>query len=265
MEKQKETKPNLWDLTKDSLHVKFFQWMWGIYAPTKYKTACPYYWQFAGSILILPLILITKLIGWLVKPVVDWFDEYTDRKAKEYVDALLIECENLTFDKDFYTMYKSKCYKKYRWSLTYEQTQKIWMGYENYVQYLKDEKLKRQIKIDNIRYGAVGTIVSYAIGFTLLYLIGWGGYSFVHLFTWTEFVGFCKGLGIMIVIISVFIGIVKSIGWMIKKCWAGSWVSRIVFWKYIGMGFSAVWTGIKMTGSMIKSVYTNSCPTINWK
>jgi len=260
----------LWKMKKESLWIDFFQWMWGIHAPSHYKTACPYYWQYAGSMVIFPFIILAKLLKFLIKPINGWMESYAEIQAKKYVAKLRLQFDNAEFDGDYYSIYKSKCYQKYKYDLWdidvhSENRDKVNAGYMKFVEYLKNKKAVKQLKIDNFKYGAGGTILSYVFGIGVLGLLGWGVYEILHLFTMGQFVDFLIGGGILVSIVLIIWGVVALFRSMVKRFWCDSWIYKITFWKYIGMFFVMIWTGIQMFFSMIKSIYTKSCPVIDWE
>jgi len=259
-------KKDLWKMTKDSIHVKFFQWMWGIYAPDKYKTACPYYWQFAGSIVILPIIILAKLGAWLLKPLAKVFKVYYISKSADKISALVLRAENATTDAELYEIYKTKCFQYHRWENEFNDVYgKILNGYDAHKKVLDKAKNVRQAKMDAFKYGPWGTILTYIIGLVILLLVGWFIYEFLHLFTWPDFKGFSLTL---LAIIGVCIVVTFMVGGLINlydKYVCDSWVGSLRPLKWIAWPFKMIWIGILMTVDMIKSVYTKSCPTIDWK
>jgi hypothetical protein len=258
-------KKNLWDLEKDSLHVKFWNWLWKIDTVSTYKTACPYYWQYAGAMVILPLILLVKLIKAMWRPIEAWSDARYERMAKEYVARLLQDFNHADTDEKRYKLYKSKCYGKYRNELGTAEKDSLYQGHQRFLRAIKKRKEVAQQKLDSFRYGAGGTILSYLIAIIVLMFIGWGIYEILHLFTMAEFGNFMLMLLGVFIFLGVGWGIIAGAQSLIKNFWCGSWIHKIVFWKYVGMFFVMIWTGIKMFFEMIHSIYTKSCPTINWK
>lgn len=130
---------------------------------------------------------------------------------------------------------------------------------------LREKKLERQVKIDNFKYGKVGTTITYVITAAVVLLIGWGIYELLHLFTWSEFVQFSIKLFIALIVMGVA-GVIWFILTKISKSTrCNSWLHKLVIWKYIGMFFVAIWTGLLMFIDMIKNIYTKSCPRIDWE
>ena len=264
-------KKELWDLTKDSWHVKFWLWLWGIDAPSHYKTACPYYWQYGGTILILPFVLLFKFGIWLWSPIDAFLDVRAERNAKEYVARLIKEMHEADTDEKRYKLYNSKCYRKYKSYAEFKEEDNylmkslVYQGYERFLTVVAERKKFAQAKVDAFRYGAGGKIVSFLIGLVFISFIAWGGYELLHLFTWKEFIYGLKLTGGVMLVIGIVVGIIIGMSKLIKNYWCDSWIAKIVFWKYIGMFFKLIWTGVLMTVDMIKSTYNNNCPTINWK
>jgi len=260
------TKKDLWEMTKDSLHVKIFQWMWGVYAPDKYKTACPYYWQFAGSILLLPFIILGKLGAWVLKPITKRIGTHYTNKSDNNIKAWVLRAENTTKDSELYKIYKSKCFQsnRYRdeWNDVYD---KICNGYENHKNALEKAKEIRQAKMDAFKYGTWGTILAYVIGLVIFLLVGWIIYEVVHLFTWPDFKGFSLTLLTVIGVCVVLIFIFAGLSTIYDKYVCNSWVGTLRPLKWIAWPFKMAWIAILMFVDMIKAIYTKSCPTIDWK
>ena len=259
-------KKELWDLTADSGHVKFYQWMWGVYAPDKYKTACPYYWKFAFSMPILPLIVLSKILGYFITPILDKLKVYFIVRSIENLDIWALRAENATTDEEFYKIYKSKCYSNNMWDKVFNGLRdEIANGYFNHLETLNKSKDIRQAKVDAFKYGAGGTILTYVIGFIIAVLLGWGLYEFVHLFTWSEFKGFSLALILFLVAVAIAIAIIIGLVTAYDNYACSTWVGKITPFKWIGQFFKAIGTGFRMFFDMVKSTYTKSCPTINWK
>lgn len=256
---------NLYDFNKNIWHAKFFEWMWDVNPVYRFKTMCPYFWQFVGSIIILPLIIVVKIINVLFKSLTKWIDNYTDRYADRILRDILEQIKNAKTNKDYYDIYNSKCFSKFSCKINENDYNNITSKFFEYKDELYKKKGKRQQQIDEFKYGKGGTILSYIIGALVLSLIGWGLYEVVHLFTWNQFVQvliwLAKLVGIVIILFFIGWGSYKAS----QKLRCDSWIHKIVFWKYIGNFIIAIVTGFVMAYDMICNLYRKSCPTIHWK
>lgn len=272
---------NLYNLNSNSNHVRFFRWMWGVEPSIRYKTMCPYFWQYLGSIIILPFIILVKLAMLVLDPIDDWIQELAERDTKLYVARLMEQYEMAKTEKDYYNIFNSKCWKKYRykWNKIIDEafftgdmiirirTQAEW--YENKLEKAKQKRKQNlQKQLDNFKYGKAGTFLSYLIGAAVVFLVGWGIYTLLHLFTWGEFVNFCKYVSIGVIAIAILVGIIYIIGIGLKTLACDTKLANVVFWKPIGNAivcfFKGIWTGIVMTFDMIKNIYKKNCPIIYW-
>jgi len=51
---------NPYTFSKDAWHCKLFKWCYGVNPPDVFKTMCPYFWSFVGTLFIIPFIAIAK-------------------------------------------------------------------------------------------------------------------------------------------------------------------------------------------------------------
>lgn len=256
----------LYNLKMDSWHVKFFKWLWGVDPTDKYKTMCPYFWSFVGSIIILPALLTFKLI----KPIILWYKRYSDAQVDAQIRSIIEKLKSDSYtDYDAYKIYKNDCinFNDIAFADGYEDSMwsKILDGYDNYRNKLKLDKQRKQGAIDKFKYGLSGKIVTYTITAIILGLIGWGIYEILHLFTWQEFVNFIITLALFLLAAGILFGFGFLVYWVIRKTKCEVYFNKIVFWKYIGEFFIMVWTGIKIVVNMIGHLYKQTCPIIHWK
>jgi len=262
---------HLYDLKKNSNHVKFFEWLWGINPTIKYKTMCPYFWAFIGSILILPAIIAFKIVYALIKPFITYYNTYSQSQIDEFLNNLYLKLERNSYtDYDLYKIKKSKCftenYYKFQNDIRYKEDMigKINESYNNYWSVEYDRKMKAKETLDNFKYGLFGKVIAYIIGLGVLSLAGWGIYELLHLFTWAEFLNFIIKLGMLLSVIGLAVGIIYLIVKFSDKIPCNSFINKIVFWKYIGMFFIAIGHGFLITFDMIKNVYKQNCPILRW-
>jgi len=262
---------HLYDLSANSNHVKLFKWLWGVDPSIKYKTMCPYFWAFVGSILILPIILAVKLVIWLIKPIATYYTTYSQKQIDDYINGLCFKLDSNAYtDYDLYKIRKSKCYKGNQYKFMESEGYKTGMydkieeSYENYLRLLNSRKAQAKQTLDKFKYGFFGKSIGYIIGLSALTLLGWGVHGFVHLFTWSQFVTFLIGLGWVVLGIGGLALIIALVIWINEKYACNSFISRIVFWKHIGDFFKVIGNGFLIVFDMIKNVYKQNCPIIHW-
>lgn len=259
-------KKDLWGLTKDSLHVKFYQWLWGIYAPSRYKTACPYYWAYGASILILPIILLAKIIALVGRPIVKYFENRSEIKMGDNLKFWVLRAKNATTDIELYKIFKSKCFQLYRWNPEFEEVnQKIIDGYKAHKEVLRKAKELRQAKIDAFKYGPIGIILTYVIGFIILALIGWGIYYVASLITWPEFKQFSLVSLFILTVVFIIFATIAGASKVYDNYVCNTWFGKLRPLKWFAWPFKILWVGVCMFADMVKSIYTKSCPRIDWK
>jgi len=258
---------NLYTFKENSNHVKLFKWLWGVNPVTRYKTMCPYFWSYVGTIIILPLVII---IGKVINPLLiiakNKYMVYLDRQSDAlYQDFLLKIHEPNVSDKDLFEIYKSKCFDGMRGSLDTKDLDFIINGYRRYREMLKKKKAEFKNTLDTIKYSGIGTYLSYLLGILVLIGVGYGIYKILFLFTFMEFLGF---LGAVLVASIVFLLIMGCV-MFIKSIYCGSKLSKIKFWGPIGNIIRVIFNyfihGIKIIVDMIKNLYKKSCPIITWE
>ena len=265
----------MYTFNKNSFHVKFFQWLWGVNPVYRYKTMCPYFWQYVGTILILPLILIYKSLSYVISPIRKQLDLYFEERDKLYIQSLYDEIsKDMTLEEKF-RMSNRRCFKKYfsrMWDNNYDENlrDKLWDIYyiEREVIPVK-KKIDTQKITDKLIYGIIGKIIGTSILLVLATLLGWGIYEILHLFTMSQFVVFLQVSGLLIAFLGVIYGIIKLVQFLIIKLTCNTPLKNVVFWTHIGNFLLSVLffviNGIRMTFDMIKNFYKNQCPMISWK
>lgn len=266
---------NLYTFNKTSWHVQFFKWMWGIDPTMRYKTMCPYFWQFIGSLLILPFIILWKFIDYVSGPIDAWIDYYSELAAEKETQDILFRFRSTTNLKDRYELSKTKCYKKYIDSLLDMQiiSKEEWREFQLDVYTYKDtiickkefKKAKQQVIIDNIKYGIIGKIILYTVSALFLYFIFVFLYWFVHLFTFKDFIrGILIILGMITAAAIIFFFIYLFVKFEERNNCNGEFTKYNPF-KYIIMIFKGFNKIIKIIFEMIGNLYKQNCPIITWK
>lgn len=189
---------NLYTFSKNSWHVKFFNWLFRKDATQIYKTMCPYFWTYVLIIIFLPIILFVRMFGAAGSTILDNARTYSKRKEQ----TLLSELKDRFFaalngtDEDAYQLSRTKCWKRLSdevyYKVDYEQMQKfremrdreMWRlrQIQRDKQALRQEAAqKRDEKIDDIKDSIFGKILGYtvlavvvlALGYVLFILFRW--------------------------------------------------------------------------------------------
>lgn len=262
-------KKGLYDLNPNSKWVKFFEWVWGVNPAKEYKTMCPYFWSYVFTIVFIPIIVLVKLIIGLIKPWVASINR--TKRANEIIDyAKLVEdITNAETDKELYKIRESRCFSAHRWELNqhnFDLYLKLKDGADRFATDLYAKKAESREKIDKLKYGKVGTVLSYLLGAIALYYIYRGLNWLAHLITFGEF---AEGMWITTLVV-LLVGGFWLIFWLLgslgkyvasnNRCDSGLNKSL----NLISTFFSLIWRGIKMVFDMIANVYRKSCPTIHW-
>jgi len=253
--------------------------MWGVNPADRYKTMCPYFWQYVLSILILPAILLYKIIHFIMIPFKAMWEAYTDRQAALATKELLAEIKSAKTDEDYYKIYKSKCYDGHKWELLdleedfdsdiFDKILERYLAFkEGRKEMARIKKDRAQAQIDNFKYGTGGKVLSYIIGLGVLIGLGFLIYWFVHLFTMVQFLKFLTGIGIMATVIVILLALFALFTYINDSIPCDNkvklFLNNIVFWKYVGLFFVMIWKGIRIIIDMIVNVYKQNCPVIHW-
>jgi len=270
---------NLYTFKKNAWHVLFFTWLWGVNPVNRYKTMCPYFWQFVGSLFILPLIITGKYFIKFLQYCDKKLSEKNKLKTQEYIAQLklIVQQEKLS-DKEYYNLYKSKYYRKtildhYHPNIEYIEN-KIYDKYTTYKKYLNNKSQKQQQIIDNLTYGWIGKLFLYLITGLTITIVSYFIYIILHLFTFAQFL---NALGIILTtIIFIFLMVllvflIITIHKIVNK-YTFIKIPPIDYWKYprkmwniIKLIIITVFKGFKVIIDMIKNLYNKSCPIITWK
>jgi hypothetical protein len=264
---------NLYSFSKNAWHVQFFKWMWNVNPVEKYKTMCPYFWQFVGSIIILPAILFWKIIDCLIPPIDKWIDSVNENSHQKQMNHLLFKFHSAELIRDKYVLWKSKCWRNYSDSLLnvgsitneeYKEFRREAFSYELALEEKQNyKKAKQQVQIDNIRYGVIGKILLWALTFVIIYysfiVINW----FVHLFTFAQFIEVL--IIILILILSLALVFIIVALWTLFNDNCKKDFTKFNPFIYIGKFFKGIWKIFMIIIDMIINLYKQSCPTITWK
>jgi hypothetical protein len=108
---------NLYSFRKDSNHVKFFKWLWKVDPTERYKNMCPYFWSYVGTLCILPLLLLAKLLYFLLpakKSISKAGDYMADTKVVKYTGKKVTKAFEVVAEQDKLWYYVDK-FLKWAW------------------------------------------------------------------------------------------------------------------------------------------------------
>lgn len=263
-------KKGLYDLNPNSNWAKLFEWIWGVNPSEKYKTMCPYFWQYVLTILILPIALAGRLVIMLVEPWISSAKDNNRLSNERTFNKLVDSLEDATTDKELHKIRFSKCFIKNSSRLRYDYFDlwdKTHIAAERYYnKVVCPKKELKQEKIDKIKYGKVGTIIAYVVGALTLYCV----YEFLswvaHLITFTEFTGAIGIVSLVALAVLSFYGFFWLIGLTIKAIANNSACNEKLqsFGTGVGNVFAFIGRGIQLVFDMVINVYKKSCPTIHW-
>ena len=98
---------NPYTFNKTAWHCRLFNWCYGINPPDKFKTMCPYFWSFVGTLFILPFILIAKLaripsksIGNFVSNAVTACEDYKENEQIAKISEVFTAFKLLFYQED---------------------------------------------------------------------------------------------------------------------------------------------------------------------
>jgi ABC-type multidrug transport system fused ATPase/permease subunit len=258
---------NLYSFSKNAWHVQFFKWMWNVDPVDKYKTMCPYFWQFIGSIIILPIIILAKLFIYTGQTIADNFEGYSEKQAERESKKLLIRINSAKSIEDYEKLLNSKCYSKYIYNLylsneisdeAYTELRDKKFKIEREADY---KKAKKQVIVDNIKYGVIGKLILYVATSVVLSLVIYGFILVAYMITLKSFltilfVIFLTIVGLLTIFFIVFLFVTLTEN---KDCSAYNPTT------YLIKIFKFIWKLFMIMIDMIINLYKQSCPTITWK
>lgn len=253
---------NLYKLKQNSLHVKFFKWIWGVNPMVEFKTMCPYFWGLFFTLLFFPIILFLIIINrGILIPLDKWFEKFKVNNKVKTIEKIKNNLPNKS-DEELYDFYHSKCYNKYYYDLD-DYTDIIRVGRYNHSEYLRKLNKKLNNNLDKIKYGVIGKLFGYLVWVTILGLIGWGIYVLVHLFTYSQFISLLIKLIICLSFITACVLIILGVSKLVNNSSCYSFTNKA--WKWFKYPFNMLWWVILICADMIKNLYKQSCPLIIWE
>jgi len=275
----------MYNFKKNSNHVKFFKWIWGVNPYTKYKTMCPYFWSYVLTILfIIPILIVKFIIAGIINPIFKYLDIIIEKAANNRVERFMQQYNNCKSLEDYFNLYNTKCYTSNRKNLSWDIKDNMFDKYSEYDKIVKKQKQKEQ----QIKYNKVPSkieqitnkVLPYILGSILVILVGTFIYWVLHLFTWEQFIYVAYRILLLVILLSILfvIGsiIVIIFKFITNKWFCNSKLQKIVFWKHIGNGLfkivefiaiiiQNIWKGLLIFFNMVKNTYKKQCPIIYWE
>lgn len=287
-------------LKKNSLHYKFFKWLYKIEPDKEYKGLCPYFWMYVITILLLPIILLGRIlllnIGDMVKYIFNALSEANYQRKNKKWDAKqakyqtqkkkMINEIGIAYDTYILNPIDENsillCYLLEKYSLSYYEAIDYILVYNKeyvynivyanifnmcdiYKKYISNKDNKTKEKINKIAHNIYFKITAILCAITICY-----GIYFLIVNNLNIFIGICK----VCIAITIYIG---SLLLFIKNFDNISiFIMKYIF-KPIGYIISNVFKlivkifflrkvvdGFVLFGKIIHTIYKNNCPRIIW-
>lgn len=270
---------NLYTFKKSSNHVKLFKWFWGVDPTEKFKSMCPYFWAYIGTIILSPILILLKLLGPFGEKISNKLYHFKkDLRNKKILKLnekmrTIIRNNNLCGAYKLYKYFQTKnngytTYKNIYWYIDSELKYSIKDLKTEYQTYLYNKLLERKKNnkeyISNIKEDFILSklilLILIIIGCFLLYFTGLGVYI---LFDWIHWVKVFKFLLFCIKII-LSIGIVIGIIIGVIKLWEKLDINipcNNIFRRF----FNNIGRGIVLFCDIIYNMYKKNCPLITWE
>jgi len=289
-------------LKKNSWHVKLMRWIWG-YEYYEFRNMCPYFWlSVLNVIIVTPFAIFVGVknllisIGKQLSIPFDMYNDYCDRKHREWVDQMRLKVQkdiadgkDTEFLRRLFAMHTKdfKGGKKYRslwYNLDYETTQTVQLKYyqklvaqnEREKELAKEREVSRTKRIANttmwIKKSAKFILAAIGIGVLyLLYLL----VSWLITLNWLIIGKWTLLILVACVIISaallILYGIIRLIIMLIckyaKYCIpceerrakiGGALRTTVSPFVWLGNGIATLW-------EVLKALKKDNCPGIDWE
>lgn len=283
---------NLYSFNKNSNHVKLFKWAWGVDPTKEFKSMCPYFWAYVGTIIVLPFILITKLLGKSGEKFNSYMYNYRKNKKQEAISKLIKRFKNVKSGEEAYQLYYSKCAKKYRYE---NELYNFLYGSEigKFIEELVDDYIeekekeahersmeaarkrnKREATVQNVKGNKIAMAISMLISVVAAGVIVYGIFvvvaRLIDIIDWTKvgrgslFVLEVAVVGFIIYLLIAYVFPVigsKLACIKLPKCR----LCKLGLGKYIVSLFRGVKNGFLIIIDMIRNTYKKNCPLITWE
>jgi hypothetical protein len=142
---------NLYTFSKNSWHVKFYQWLFNENPTRIFKTMCPYFWTYVLIFIFIIPILIIKLFGAGGTKLLNYLKNYKTEKRRKSIKHLTEICSRTDLTpEEAYKIRNSNCWKKYgTWDIPndlYWKIRDLSEIEEDRLYKLKKEEIKEQTK-----------------------------------------------------------------------------------------------------------------------
>lgn len=289
---------NLYTFSKKSWHVRFFKWLFKEDPTKRYKTMCPYFWTYVLVFIFILPILFLRICGNVGVKLLNKLRDYKELSTERIIAKFITRCSNPNLTpKEAYDIKNCKCWKKYRWDLSYEIENKV-----RELAYIESDRLydeeieknrvklnQKQIqkeyinkKVDYIKTNKSLVIIGKILLLVLILIsVGGIGYGFWQLGTiipWGD-------VGIMTLYVVSFLGIagifvltvyslfryllIPAFDYLTCIKYPSVNLKKLNFmlfpFKLIIRLFKVIGRTFAIIGSMIYSTYKKRCPIITWE
>lgn len=269
---------SLYNFSKDSNHAKFFKWIWGVDPTKTFNTMCPYFWAYVATILILPIILISKLFGKYGKKFNSFLYNYRKKRRDKILADFLVRAEEITDEEEAYLFVTSRCYDKHYFDLedeTRERLEDLANSYsrklarENAIKAMEREKKMSKISGNKFIVAIVWAVILASISALIYFVYLLGVYASVNV-DWKA-VG--EALLVMVYIVVavtsayfllfyVIAPLIRKISCtLVPKCKSCGFKPL----NYVINFFKAIGRFVRIVIDMIVNTYRKSCPIITWE
>lgn len=290
---------NLYSFSKNAGHVKAFKYLWGVNPVEKYKTMCPYFWSWVGTIIIIIPLLLLKLFGARIykwaETYEEWKNKLYEKRKKKFIEKF--EAIDIQDHKACYKFVKSKCWSKFSFGMSsssfsdrYYDIKGAHYEYEDLLDSRKRErKLAYKKNLESVK-APINSPKDNIIGFIMMASIS------IMLALYILYILYLGGSWLWGVILSNWDGVIETliiIGWIalillgavalaagiyklyvehiscserfIKFCTALDSFFTKLYNSYLLVFFRGIAKTFVIVGDMIYKTYKKQCPIIYWK
>jgi hypothetical protein len=290
---------NLYSFSKNAGHVRAFEYLWGVNPVEKYKTMCPYFWSWVGTIIIIIPLLLLKFFGASISKWAEaygeWSDKLYEKRRRKFIEkAETIDTTNL---KECYNFVKSKCWSKFSYCISrgafsdkYYDIKGAFYEHEDLLDSRKRERklaYKKNIESvkapinspkDNILGFIIMACISILLALYVFYMMYLGGSWLWEaiMSNWDEVIKTLiimgEILGLLALAVALAVGIYKLyVEYLscsekfIKFCTTLDSFFTKLYNSYLMAFFRGIVKTFVIIGDMIYKTYKKQCPIIYWK